>query len=65
MQYSSTALRLLVNHAYCIETIAPHAPLTYFHLKRRHFVTSYVQPVIQQHESKTVKKNFCNQSSHY
>jgi len=37
--------------------------------KRRHFVTSYVQPVIQQYESKTVKelfkKNLGNQRSHY
>jgi len=30
-----------------IKTIAPRAPLTYLSLKRRRFVTSYVQPVIQ------------------
>jgi len=29
MQYSGTTLLLLVNHAYCIETIIPHVPLIY------------------------------------
>jgi len=43
---------------------APH--LCIYHLKRRRFIASYVQPVIQQYESTTVyKKNFCNQRSHY
>jgi len=42
---------------YYIETIVPRAPLTYLSSKRRrHFVTSYVQPIIQQYESKTVEK---------
>jgi len=45
-------------HAYNIETIAPHALLTYLYLKRRCFITSYVQPVMQQYESKAVKKTF-------
>jgi len=34
----------------CIKTIALHFPLTYFRLKRRRFVTSYVQPFMQQYE---------------
>jgi len=34
-------------------------------LKRRHFIADCVQPVIQQYKSTTVKKNFCDQSSHY
>jgi len=42
--------------AYCIEKIAPCTPLTYLSSKRRRFVTSYVQPVIQQYESTTVLK---------
>jgi len=42
------------------------ARLTYLSSERRHFITSYVQPVMQQYESTTVyKNNFCNQSSHY
>jgi len=49
---SSRALLLLVNS---IEAIALHAPLTYFRLKRRRFITNYVQPVMQQYESTTVK----------
>jgi len=44
------------SHAYCIEKFTPHAPLTYLSSKRRRFVTSYVQPVIQQYESTTVQK---------
>jgi len=48
------ALLLVVNPAYYIETIAPRTPLTYLSSKRRRFVTSYVQPVIQQYESTTV-----------
>jgi len=40
-------------------------PLTLFCLKRRCFIASYVQPVIQQYESTTVKKNSYNQNSHY
>jgi len=32
-------------HAHYIETIAPHAPLTYLLSKRRRFITSYVQPL--------------------
>jgi len=44
-------------HAYYIETIAPRTPLTYFlSSKRRRFVTSYAQPVIQQYESTTVQE---------
>jgi len=33
-----------------------HPHLRIYRLKRRRFVTSYVQPVIQQYESKTVQK---------
>jgi len=42
---------------------APH--LRIYRLKRRRFVTSYVQPIMQQYKSTLFKKNFCNQSSHY
>jgi len=35
IQYRGTALLLLVNHAYCIETIAPHAPLTYLSSEKK------------------------------
>jgi len=52
IQHSGTALLLLMN-PYHIETMAPHALLMYF-LKRRHFVASYVQPIIQQYDSTTV-----------
>jgi len=38
----------------------PH--LCIYHQKRRYFVASYVQPIMQQNESTT---NFCNQSSYY
>jgi len=30
-----------------------HAPLTYLLSKRRRFITSYVQPIIQQYKSTT------------
>jgi len=42
---------------YCIETIALHTPLKYFRLKRRRFVTRYVQPIMQQYKSTTVYKD--------
>jgi len=66
VQYSGTALLLLVNPCILHQKKMHHAPhLRIYRLKRRHFVTSYVQPVMQQYESTTVKKNFCYQSSHY
>jgi len=49
-------LLLLVNP--CIP-LASCTHLCIYHLKRRHFVASYVQPVMQQ---QLFKKNFCNQS---
>jgi len=60
IQYSGIALLLHVN---------PHIPhqnnaTSYinYYLKRRRFVASYVQPVIQQ---QLFEKNFYNQNSHY
>jgi len=44
-------------HAYCIKTITPHAPLTYFCLKRRHFVTSCVQPLCSSTNQQLFKKS--------
>jgi len=41
---------------YYIETIALRAPFRYLSSKRRRFITSYVQPIIQQYESTTVQK---------
>jgi len=41
-------------YANCIKTITPCAPLTYFCLKRRRFITSYVRPVMQQYKPTTV-----------
>jgi len=56
--------KLKINTASKQSHRAPH--LRIYRLERRCFVTSYVQPVMQQYESTTVKKNFCNnQSSHY
>jgi len=56
IQYSGTALLLLVNH---IETMAPSALLTYLSSEKKCFVA--VQPVMEQYESTFFKKNFCNQ----
>jgi len=57
IQYNSTAL--LLSYACHIETIAPRAPLIY-HLKRRHFVASYVQPIMKQYESvPSLNKRMC------
>jgi len=41
----------------------PH--LHIYRLKRRCFVTSYVNPLYSSMNQQLFKKNFCNQSSHY
>jgi len=64
IQYSDIALLLLVNPYIPHQNNGTACPLTY-RLKRRCFIASYVQPVMQQYKSTTVKKSFWNQSNHY
>jgi len=56
MQYSGTALILLTGEpthtASKLWHCTPH--LHIYHLKRRPFVASYVQPIMQQYESTSV-----------
>jgi len=63
VQYSGTALLLLVNLRIPHQNNDNACP-SYINycLKRRRFVASNVQPVVQQYE---LTNNFCNQSSHY
>jgi len=65
---SSTALLLLVN-PYMLHqnngTVCPTYLYQVYCLKRRCFIARYFQSFMQQYKSTTVKKNFCNQSSHY
>jgi len=64
IQYSDTAFLLMVNPRIPHQNNSTACP-SYINnrLKRRHFVASYVQLIIQQYKSTTV--NFSNQSSHY
>jgi len=56
---------IVAQPCYCYSKQSHRTPhLRIYRLKRRCFVTSYAQSVMQQYESKTVKKNFCDQSSH-
>jgi len=45
--------------------MALRAPLTYYRLKRRRFVASFVQPVMQEYESITVKKELLQSNENY
>jgi len=49
-----------IQYALLLQVNPHHKPQLY--LKRRHFVASYVLPVMQQYKSTTVEKNFCNQN---
>jgi len=50
-------------HSYCIETIAPHTPLTYLLSEKKTLCYQLCSTVMQQYKLTAVY--FCNQSSHY
>jgi len=57
--------KIAAQPAYCIETIAPHTPLTYVfssEKKMLHYQLCSTRYVANQ---QLFKKKFCNQSSHY